>query len=74
VQGHYPHGTPYEQTINAWPTLKSLPAPKDSDGDGMPDTWEKKNGLDPDNASDASGLKLHKFYTNIEMYINSLMK
>lgn len=74
VQGGYPHGTPYEQTVSAWPTLSSLPAPKDSDSDGMPDDWEKKNGLDPNDASDASAMKLHKFYTNIELYINSLVK
>lgn len=74
VQGGYSHGTPYEQTINAWPALKSLPSPKDSDSDGMPDDWEKKNGLNPNNASDASTLKLHKFYTNVEVYINSLVK
>lgn len=72
VQGGHPHGTPYEQTINAWPTLKTAPAPMDSDGDGMPDEWEKKNGLNPADASDAAGLKLHRFYTNIEVYINSL--
>lgn len=72
VQGGYPHGTPYEQTVNAWPSLKSIPAPADSDSDGMPDDWEKKNGLNPTDASDASGLKLHRFYTNIEVYINSL--
>jgi pectate lyase len=72
VQGGFPHGTPYEQTINAWPHLKSLPAPKDSDGDGMPDEWEIKNGLDANNGFDASLYKLNKQYTNIEMYINSL--
>ena len=74
VQGGYPHGTPYEQTVNAWPFLKSLPAPKDSDGDGMPDEWEKKNGFNPGDGSDASQTKLHSFYTNIELYINSLTK
>jgi hypothetical protein len=74
VQGNYPHGTAYEQTVNAWPTLKSLPAPKDSDGDGMPDEWETKNGLNPTDASDAASLKLDKSYTNIEVYINSLVK
>ena len=27
VQGGYPHGTEYEKTVNAWPNLKSMPAP-----------------------------------------------
>jgi len=73
VQGGYPHGTPYELTINAWPVLKFLPAPKDSDGDGMPDDWERKNGLNPNDANDASLYRLSKEYTNIEVFINSLM-
>lgn len=72
VQGNYPHGTAYEQTINAWPYLRSLPAPKDSDGDGMPDEWENKKGLNANDASDASSNKLDKHYTNIEVYINSI--
>lgn len=74
VQGGFPHGTDYELTINAWPALKSLPAPADNDKDGMPDDWEKKSGLNPADASDALKLSLHKFYTNIEMYLNSLVK
>jgi len=74
VQGGYLHGTAYEETVNAWPTLRSLPPPKDSDSDGMPDDWEKKNGLNPNDTSDASITKLHPFYTNIEVYINSLVK
>jgi hypothetical protein len=74
VQGGFPHGTDYAITINAWPALKSLPAAADTDKDGMPDAWEKKNGLDPNNANDASGYKLNKGYTNIEVYINSLVK
>jgi pectate lyase len=73
VQGGYPHGTAYELTVNAWPVLKSVPAPKDSDADGMPDDWEKKNGLNPNDANDALGYKLNKDYTNIEAYINSLV-
>ncbi|MFL5738992.1 MAG: pectate lyase, partial [Flavisolibacter sp.] len=72
VQGGYPHGTEYEQTLTAWPTLKTKTALADSDGDGMPDSWEKSNGLNPNDASDASQIKLHSFYTNIEMYINSI--
>lgn len=72
VQGGYPHGTDYSISAKAWPELKSLPAPKDSDADGMPDEWEQKNGLNANDASDASGNKLHKYYTNVEVYINSL--
>lgn len=74
VQGGYPHGTAYELTVNAWPSLISLPAPADMDKDGMPDEWETKNGLNPTDAADASGYKLDKHYTNLEMYINSLIK
>lgn len=73
VQGGYPHGTPYGQTITAWPTLKSLPAPKDSDSDGMPDDWEQANNLNPQDGSDAVKNTLHKHYTNIEVYINSII-
>lgn len=72
VQGGYPHGTEYEQTINAWPTLRSIPAPMDTDRDGMPDNWEKKNGLNPSDPADSSLFKLSKTYTNVEVYINSI--
>lgn len=71
VQGGFPHGTAFELTVNAWPKLASKPAAKDSDQDGMPDTWEQINKLDPGKA-DAAGYNLHRQYTNIEMYINSL--
>jgi hypothetical protein len=74
VQGGFPHGSPYETTQNAWPSLRSLPAPKDSDADGMPDDWENKNGLNANDTSDSTQNKLHKHYTNIEVYINSLTK
>jgi pectate lyase len=74
VQGGYQHGTAYELTINAWPALRSLPAAADNDKDGMPDDWEVKNGLNPADAMDASQFKLDKYYTNIEVYINSLVK
>lgn len=47
----------------------------DSDEDGMPDSWEKKYarlGLDPGDASDASGDCNGDGYTNIEKYINGM--
>ena len=74
VQGTFPHGTAYELTVHAWPSLGSLPATADKDKDGMPDDWEVKKGLDPADATDASQYKLDKKYTNIEVYLNSLVK
>lgn len=43
----------------------------DSDGDGMPDTWEIANGLDANSALDAM-LIADNGYANIENYINSI--
>lgn len=73
VQGGYPHATSYEQSVNAWPSLQSTEPKPDSDKDGMPDDWEKKEGLNPQDAKDASQTNHHSFYTNIELYINSLL-
>lgn len=73
VQGGYPHGTDYSLTINAWPMLKTANVPTDTDKDGMPDLWEKQKGLNTNDGSDATALKLDKNYTNIEVYLNSLV-
>lgn len=74
VQGGYPHGTPYAQTVSAWPALKAGKPLADMDKDGMPDEWENKHNLNPGDGSDAATTQLHKFYTNLEVYINSLTK
>ncbi len=74
VQGGFPHGTAYEATINAWPALASLPVALDTDKDGMPDEWEKQHKLNPNNKDDAAQNDLHKHYSNIEVYINSLLQ
>lgn len=54
----------------------SRPAGFDSDKDGIPDEWEKTNGLNPNDASDALAYSLDKkgYYTNIEVYANSLVE
>jgi len=59
--------------VGGWPLLRSGTPLPDSDGDGIPDAWELANGLDPNDPSDASVCSLHPFYTNIEMYIHSLV-
>ena len=74
VQGGFPHGTDYELTVKAWPTLLSLPALPDADKDGMPDDWEKAHQLNPADGNDASAFTLNKQYTNIEVYLNDLVK
>ncbi len=57
---------------SAWPTLNSTEAPVDTDGDGMPDSWETDNGLDPNNAKDGS-IVGEDGYTNLENYLNSIV-
>jgi pectate lyase len=62
------------QPEGGWPTLNSLPAPTDSDHDGMPDTWETLHGgLNPNDANDRNGYDLDANYTNLEVYLNGIM-
>lgn len=71
VQGGYPHGTAYSATVNAWPALQSATAPNDTDKDGMPDWWENKNQLDPNNAADRNNIASSS-YTMLEEYLNAI--
>lgn len=59
-----PYGAP--STWNLWGGNPKV----DSDGDGMPDAWEKANGTDP-NKDDAMVIAVNG-YANIENYINSI--
>ena len=62
-----------QEEVGGWPRLKVGEAQPDKDLDGMPDAWEQKHKLNPDNAADASAYTLDKEYTNIEVYLNGLI-
>ena len=59
------------QQVGGLPEYKGKPY-VDTDGDGMPDKWEKKYGLNPNDSSDATGDVSGDGYTNIEKYINGI--
>ena len=60
-----------QKDVGGWPELKSIAAPNDTDHDGMPDNWEKKNGLNPNNAEDRNTIDSDG-YTMLEKYLNSI--
>ena len=59
---------------SAWPTLNSTEAPTDTDQDGMPDAWEDAHGLNKNDASDGAQYATGSGYTNVEVYLNSLVE
>ena len=61
-----------QMEVGGWPVLQSKPAPVDTDRDGMPDVWEKANGLNPGNSADRNADRDGDGYTNLEEYLNSL--
>ena len=63
-----------QNDVGGWPEKKSLTPLADSDQDGMPDEWETKNKLNPNDASDGARFDLSKGYTNIEVYLNEIVK
>lgn len=62
-----------QRDVGGWPELKSLPAPLDTDRDGMPDAWEEARGLDPHDPSDGARAPKLDGYTHLELYLNSLV-
>lgn len=60
--------------VGGYPGLAfGAPSP-DADHDGMPDSWEQSMGLDPHDPSDASLTQETGGYTNIELYLHSLLR
>lgn len=65
-----------EAEVGGLPEILSVsrPADYDTDGDGMPDAWEDANGLDKNNPNDGKYYMLTNKYTNLEVYLNELVK
>lgn len=62
-----------QAAVGSWPELPAGEAPKDTDSDGMPDDWETAHDLNPNNSTDGNQIELDTIYTNVEVYINSLV-
>lgn len=73
-----PTSSTVEPKTASFPELngEKRPAGFDSDEDGIPDEWETANGLNPNDKSDANLFTLDPkgWYSNIEVYINSLVE
>ncbi len=62
------------EEVGGWPLLKQEKVPEDSDKDGVPDEWETAHGLNPNDSADGNTFTLDENYTNLEVWLNSLVK
>ena len=63
-----------QNEVGGYPILPYSVRPSgwDTDGDGMPNSWELLNGLNPNDAVDRNGIAAND-YTNLENYLNSVV-
>ena len=60
-----------EKNAGGWPNYsQGMPSP-DRDDDGIPDTWEASNGMNPDKADSTKDYNANG-YMNIEEWVFSL--
>ena len=57
---------------NIYPDLSGTSTIADTDGDGMPDTYEDLNGFDKNDASDGAATA-ENLYTNLENFLNGVV-
>ncbi len=58
-----------QRDVGGWPVLRSAPAPRDSDNDGMPDAWEVAHGLNPHDHRDGNADRNGDGWTNLEEWL-----
>jgi hypothetical protein len=63
-----------DSPVRPWPNYKTYNVPVDSDHDGIPDDWETKHHLNPNDPSDANADSAGDGYTNLERYLNDLVE
>jgi beta-lactam-binding protein with PASTA domain len=63
-----------ESALGYYPVYLGVSRPEgfDTDGDGMPDSWELTYGLNPDDPNDRNGDMVGDGWTNLEYYLNHL--
>ncbi len=64
-----------QEDVGGWDEYPEIhrPANWDTDGDGMPDTWEAARNLDSDDATDGNADRNGDSYTNLEEYLGWLV-
>jgi hypothetical protein len=61
-----------QKDVGGWPQVSAAKPPIDTDGDGIPDRWERQHHLNPRNAADATTHQNPEGYSAIEEYLNRL--
>lgn len=68
LQKHNPENSRFDSQndTGGWASLNSLPSRFDTNQDGMPDKWEKQNGLNPKDPKDRNSDLNKNGYPNLE--------
>lgn len=69
IVNSYKNGTGTISTSGTYPNIADGTPYKDSDSDGMEDSWELANGLNPNDKSDGSKDRNGDGYTNLEEFL-----
>ena len=63
-----------QKDAGGWPMLRTEEPQKDTDRDGIPDAWEEAHGLNPKSNADGKIETLVSGYSNLEVYLNDIVK